>query len=253
MNIIRTAIVFLYLVPVFFISLVQLFIGWVYTRIDPKKSELWQLGIVQHYLRTIYRLAGIKPKFVGLENIPKNGEAVLYVSNHRSIFDVILTYTVQPGPVGYISKIGFANVPLLSWWMKRVSCLFLDNHDVKDGLKMVLKAIDMVKGGTSMTIYPEGTRFTGSDEMTPAEFHEGSFKIATKANARVIPIASYHTSPLFEEHKPIIHAGHPVIRFGEPVDISTLSDEDKKHPGKYFRGVILDMLQEIKNEEEKKQ
>lgn len=250
MNIIRTIIVFIYLIPVFFISLIQLAIGYFYTKIDPLKSELWQLKIVKFYLKSIYLLGGIRPEYRGLENLPEAGTGVLYVSNHRSIFDIILTYCVQPGPVGYISKKEFEHVPLLAWWMKRISCLFLDRDNIKDGLKMVLTAIDKVKNGTSMTIYPEGGRFCGESELDMLPFHEGSFKIATKSKAKVIPVAVHDTSRLFEEHRPIIYKGKPVIWFGEPVDLETLPEEDKKHPGRYMHGVILDMLKQLNSSEQ---
>lgn len=68
--------------------------------------------------------------------------------------------------------------------MKYVYCLFLDREDPKQGMKTILQAIDYVKSGISICIFPEGTRNTG-EELSLLPFKEGSFKIAEKADVRL--------------------------------------------------------------------
>ena len=68
--------------------------------------------------------------------------------------------------------------------MRYLHCLFLDRKDIKQGLKTILTAVDKVKSGISICIFPEGTRNRNKDELDMLPFHEGSFKIATKPNAR---------------------------------------------------------------------
>ncbi len=100
----------------------------------------------------------------------------------RSFFDVPLTYPRCPIRTGYIAKKEMEKVPLLSTWMKRyLHCLFLDRKDMKQGLKTILTAVEKVKSGISICIFPEGTRNKNEDELDMLPFHEGSFKIATKA------------------------------------------------------------------------
>ena len=50
--------------------------------------------------------------------------------------------------------------------MKRLHCLFLDRDDIKQGLKVVLAAIDQVKSGISICVFPEGTRCKNKDDLT---------------------------------------------------------------------------------------
>ncbi len=65
-------------------------------------------------------------------------------------------------------------VPLLSIWMKYLHCLFLDREDIKQGLQTILTAIDKIKSGISIFVFPEGTR--NKVEGTFLPFHEGCFK-----------------------------------------------------------------------------
>ncbi len=61
---------------------------------------------------------------------------------------------------------------MISWWMKYLNCLFLDRDDIRQGMKVILTGIELMKEGTNIFIAPEGTR-NSSDELLP--FHEASF------------------------------------------------------------------------------
>ena len=122
--------------------------------------------MVQWAFRVIMFICGVKLTVKGDENVPKD-EPVLYICNHKSYFDIIITYSRCPNLTGYISKDTLGKVPLLNIWMKRLYCLFLDRKDIKQGLKTILTAIDYVKQGVSMCIFPEGTRNTSENLLLP--------------------------------------------------------------------------------------
>ena len=56
-----------------------------------------------------------------------------------------MTYVRVPRTTGYISKVEFLKIPLLSNWMKNLHCLFLDRSDLKAGMKTILAAIEEIK------------------------------------------------------------------------------------------------------------
>lgn len=68
-------------------------------------------------------------------------------------------------------------MPCISRWMRYINCQFLDRENVREGLKTILNCIELIKKGTSIFLFPEGTRGLGG-EMLP--FKDGGFKIATK-------------------------------------------------------------------------
>ncbi|HAV90286.1 MAG TPA: 1-acyl-sn-glycerol-3-phosphate acyltransferase, partial [Eubacterium sp.] len=118
-------------------------------------------------------------------------------------------------------------------------CLFLDRSSAKAGLKTILQAIDYAKNGTSIFIFPEGTR---SKDGTVAEFKAGSFKIAEKSGVPVIPVAFYNTESIFEKQKPYIKAAKVTMEYGDPIYIDELPKEEKKKVNEMARGAILEML-----------
>lgn len=118
-------------------------------------------------------------------------------------------------------------VPLLSTWMKRLHCLFLDRNDLKQGLKTILTAIEKVKSGISICIFPEGTRNKNEDELDMLPFHEGSFKIAAKTNCPIIPMAISGSADIWENHFPRVKKTHVILEYGKPIYIDQLEKEDK--------------------------
>ena len=137
-------------------------------------------------------------------------------------------------------------VPLLSLWMKRLHCLFLNREDVKEGLKTILAGIENIKNGISMCIFPEGTRNTTDELLLP--FKEGSFKMAEKTGCPIIPMALTNSADIFENHLPKIKSTHVILQYGKPIYPNELDKETRKKLGSYCQTIIGDMLKEQKKE-----
>ena len=211
---------------------------------DPAARDKESLKIVQFMFRLLLKLSGVKVTVKGLENIPED-QAVLYVGNHRSYFDILVGYTTVPNLMGFVAKKEMLSYPLLRSWMVNVNCLFLDRQDIKAGLKTILEGIEKVKNGTSMWIFPEGTRNRNESELDLMPFKEGSLKIAEKTGCPVIPVAMTRTADIFEKHAPVIKPTNVTVYYGKPFYIKELEPEQKKHAGAYTRDVLIEMLKEI--------
>lgn len=220
---------------------------WIFRKCKPHKADLCQLRIVQFILKCIGKIAGIKLTILGEENIPKD-EAVLYVANHRSMLDIVITYPLCPGLTGYVAKQAVEKVPALRAWMRRLHCLFIDRDDLKQSMKVILAAIDHVKNGISIFIFPEGTRNREREDSANIQpFKDGSFKIAQKTGCKIVPVAITGTADIFENHIPWLKPAKVILQYGEPISLTDLDPEDQKHVGIYFRNQIQTMLENHKN------
>ena len=231
---------FLYLILSIPVLLVLLLIR----KKKPEVCDKVSRSLIRWIFRVILFFSGTKITVKGQENIPKD-RAVLYIGNHRSYFDILVTYTTVPGSCGFVAKKELSRIPLLKNWMELIHCLFLDRSDIKQGLQMILSGCEEIKSGTSICIFPEGTRNRNQDELDMLPFHEGSFKIATKTKCPVIPIAISNSADIFEAHFPKIKPAKVVVEYGKPIYPDELSKEDKKHIGEYTQNIIHEML--VKN------
>ena len=242
---IRLILVAVFLVLFLVLGIPLLLIEWVIGKFNQRAKDISSLRIVQWAFKMILFLAGTKVVIKGEENVPKN-EPVLYVGNHRSYFDIVITYSRVPDLTGYIAKKEMLRWPLLVNWMKNLHCLFLDRQDVKQGLKTILTALDKVKAGISICIFPEGTRNRVND--TFMEFHEGSFKVASKSGCAVVPMAIYNSAAIFEDHIPWIRKTTVIVEYGKPFYIKDLPKETQKRVGAYSRDLIMENYFRLKEE-----
>ena len=216
---------------------------WIYEKINKKKKDELSLRIVQWGFRTILSIAGTEITVIGKENMPK--EAALYVGNHRSYFDILLLYIQCERLTGFVAKDSIEKVPSLRVWMRYLYCLFLNRSDAREGLKTILIAIEYVKKGISICIFPEGTRNDG-EELSMLPFKEGSFKIATKTGCPIVPVSINNSAEIFENHVPALRKTHVVIEYGKPIYPKDLSKDELKNIGAHCQNIIQETI--IKNE-----
>ena len=231
-------VVVLYLV----LSLPYAGLEWILGKFNKEASDLRQLRVVQTVFKFVLWLSGVKLTVIGEENVPTD-VPVLYVGNHKSMFDVVITYARCPRLTGYISKNNLEHIPLLNLWMRRLHCLFLNREDIKEGLKTILAGIENVKNGISMCIFPEGTRNKGEDLLLP--FKEGSLKIAEKTGCPIVPMALTNTADIFENHFPRIRPTEVTLEYGKPIYPNELDKEEKKHLGAHCQNVVAEMLEKL--------
>lgn len=219
------------------LSMPIMLVEWIIGKYNPDVKSRSSLAIVNWAFRCVRFLSGAKVEYIGEENIPAD-TPVLYIGNHRSFFDVVLTYIRVPRPTGYIAKKSMEKVPLLNIWMRNLHCLFLDRENIKAGMQTILTAIDLMKNGTSICIFPEGTR--NKTEGTLLPFHEGSFKIAAKAGCPIVPMTINNSAAVFENQFPRIKKARVIIEYGKPIYIKELPKEQQKKLAPYVQEIIME-------------
>ena len=233
-TIITVSFVVIFLIVSIPIWLILLIIGLFNKKLKNRlayNTVAWAFGVVAY-------LGGARYEVHGLENVPRN-QAVLYIGNHQSFFDVVLGYHLCPAVTGFMSKKTFQKVPLLNVWMMMNYCLFLTRTDPRQDLKLIIKAQEFVKSGISMFIFPEGTR---SKTGEIGDFHEASFKIATKTGCPIVPVCFTNTREVFETHLPRLKKTRVIVTFCSPIDPASLEGDNKKRIGAYVKSVIQAQL-----------
>lgn len=226
------------------VTLPYLGIEYLLAKKNPEKSGARQIALVRFMLgKVLTPLCGARMHVEGLENIPKDTRC-LFVGNHQSYFDIILSYAYLPQPVIYIVKQEFKKIPFLGLWMGRMGSLFLDRSDPRKAIGTIKESCDLIADGkASIFVYPEGTR---SKDGQVHEFHAGSFKAAQRTGCPIVPVAMKGTRDIWENHPRKLVAGDVYLTFGKPVDMKDLDSEQKKHIAEVVKTDIEGMLAEMK-------
>lgn len=236
---IRLILLLIFLIIYFIISIPIQLAEFIIEKFNMDLRNRSSLAIVNWALKCVTFLSGIKLEVNGYENIPHD-QAVLFVGNHRGIFDVIVTYPLMKRPTGYIAKKEIARIPFLSWWMYFVNCVFLDRKNPREGLKAINKASEMIKSGISMFIFPEGTR---TKDGKLHDFKEGSLKIATKSKCPIVPVGINGTSEVFEKQMPLIRPAKVIVSFGNPLYTADMSRDELKALTKTVQNEVANLIE----------
>lgn len=178
--------------------------------------------VVPEWARYVVMLGGATVEVSGEENIPKD-TAVAFVANHQGYFDIPILLGFVGKPKAFISKIEILKVPLLSGWMKMMQCTFLDRKNMRQSVKAMEEAVNTVKKGYSLVIFPEGTRSRGGPV---AEFKAGSFRLALKAGVPVVPVTIDGSWHVYEENKKLAKDARVKVTVHPAIATAGLSREE---------------------------
>lgn len=178
--------------------------------------------IVQDWAQSLISLAGVSVIVRGSENLPAD-EAVVFVSNHQGNFDIPILLGYVDKPKAFIAKIEILKMPLIRTWMTHMKCVFMDRSNIRQSLKTISTAAEYLKQGYSMVIFPEGTRSKGN---TMGEFKPGSFKLALKAQATIIPVTVRGSYKIMEEHGFVIKPAEVEVILSAPIRTKELTKEE---------------------------
>jgi len=133
----------------------------------------------------ILRVAGIKLKINGLENIDPQRQYV-FVVNHQSNIDIpVLVQSLPKFQLRWIAKKELLHVPFFGWAMWATKHVTIDRSDPQDAVKSLIRAKARLGAGISLVIYPEGTR---SRDSRLQRFKKGGFLLAVQANTPIVPV-----------------------------------------------------------------
>ena len=215
---IRLFLITIFLKMFFTVGQISLLIGFLLSIFNKELESKFFKKIINIVFDIILFISGVNIEILGYENIEKyinNGNSKIFISNHRSYFDIIAGFGICKNKVCYMAKSELKKIFLLKIWMDKINCIFIDRDNVKDAMKSIISAINNIKNGISVWIFPEGTRNKNENQLDLLEFKEGSFSIAKKTDCQIVPIAFLNTDDIFEKHLPLIKKTKIKIVVGE--------------------------------------
>jgi 1-acyl-sn-glycerol-3-phosphate acyltransferase len=168
--------------------------------------------------------SGGKVFIEGIENIKKAEGPVVFVSNHMGTLETFVfpSIIVPYKKVTYVVKESLITNPIFGPIMRSRNPIAVSRKNSRqDLIDVIHKGKDILAGGTSIVIFPEGTRQAVFD---PEKFNSLGIKLAKEAGVPVIPVAIktdfFQVGKLIKDVGPIRREEPVCISFGEPITIS---------------------------------
>lgn len=179
--------------------------------------------MAQKLCKGILKITGADLRIQGQENFPCK-ETAVYMGTHKSYMDIVIMIALIDEPLVFIGKSEVDQLPFIRTWFKAIGGIYMDREDIRQSFKVILQAIEKLREGYSVAIFPEGTRAKGKEMI---DFKAGSFKLATKANVPIVPIAMQNTFKLLEE-KRRVRPARIEVNVGRVIDVPNLTKEEKQ-------------------------
>ncbi len=149
------------------------------------------------------------PTIIGKENIPKEG-AILIVGNHKHLYDQCLSIISTKRFIKYMAKREYFDNKKTRWFFKSVGCISVD-RSVHDG-KAKGEAIETLKNGGAIGLFPEGTRNKTQEFLLPFKF--GAVSMAKKTDAYLVPFG------ITGDY--VFRSKNLVIKYGKPFKVTDM-------------------------------
>jgi 1-acyl-sn-glycerol-3-phosphate acyltransferase len=141
-------------------------------------------SLARSWARIILRALGVRVEVGGSENVPP-GPAV-YAANHGSALDIPILFGYLPVDFRIIHKRSLYLIPILGWALYLGGHIGIDRANAFRARRSLGAAAERIRGGTSVAVFPEGTR---SPDARVRPFKRGSFVLAAEAGVPVVPVS----------------------------------------------------------------
>ncbi len=166
----------------------------------------------------------LTPMFVevtGKENIKKN-ESYVIVANHQSQYDIFVLYGWLGIDFRWIMKKELRNAPFIGYASAKVGHIFIDRSSPVAALKSIEDAKKQLINGTSVVVFPEGTR---SRTGKMKKFKKGAFKIAHQLELPILPVTLVGANAIMGPGFLNVMPGKVELKIHEPIDMNKYKDK----------------------------
>ena len=196
--------------------------------------------------KSILWIAGIKVQAKGLENFDPE-KPFVFICNHQSNFDILVLFSALPAQFRWIAKAELFKIPLFGYAMRGAGYISIERKDRKKAIQSLKQAAERIKTGTSVMIFPEGTR---SPDGNIGEFKKGGFILAYDAGVPITPIVLNGTWSIMSKDSLKIKPGNVILSVLPAVNVADYPKTEKTRLIDDVREKILKEFETNKSLEE---
>ncbi len=184
--------------------------------------------------RLLLRLLRVRVGVSGLENLP-SGPAV-YAANHASALDILVVFGYLPVDFRIVYKRVLSLIPLLGWSIWLSGHLPIDRRNPVRARRSLMAAARCIRGGTSVVVFPEGTR---SRDGSVQRFKRGSFSLALEAGAPIVPVSLAGVKAVVPRTMTSLRPGRIQVRIAPLVPVTGRAPEEVEALAEEVRRIVI--------------
>lgn len=159
----------------------------------------------------------------GRENM-KEGQSYIITSNHQGAYDIFAIYGSLGVSFRWVLKKELRKAPVLGYACEKMQHIFIDRSSKMAAYRSMQNAKQILTGGTSVVIFPEGTR-SGSAQI--GQFKHGAFKLAYSLELPILPVTIKDTYKVMSKGLSTLMPHNVELIIHEPIDTLKYTDRQE--------------------------
>lgn len=192
------------------------------------------------WAKIIISIVGVRVRVSGIGNLDPESTYV-FAGNHTSQFDIYAFQAAFPHDFRWIAKKELFDIPVFGRAMKCAGFIAMDRSGGREALKSLNLAAGQIAGGSSVLIFPEGTR---SKDGKLHKFKAGAFLLAIKSGVPVVPLSFNGAFKILPSGKLFPKSGEIIIRIGKPMPTVQYKTKDKQELADLVNKQVSELLDE---------
>jgi len=200
-------------------------------------------GNTVHYIGKFWSLlniflSGTRLTIRGKEKINTNLTHIV-MSNHQSLFDVWALIGKIPLQIRWIVKAEIRKIPIFGYTLERMGHIYVDRKKRAAAYISLETAAEKIKNGTSVIIFPEGTR---SNDGHLLKFRMGGIILALKSGVPILPVTVNGSRFVLPKNTLALMPGKIEVVVGDMIDASSYDENNKNELMEKIRSAIHENL-----------
>ena len=195
-------------------------------------------GLAAWWASSICRASGVKVVVSGTEKLDPE-KPYIFAANHQSQFDILVLQGYLGIDFRWLAKKELFRVPIWGPAMRGAGYIPIDRSHGRQAIKSLDEAAQKITAGTSVIIFPEGTR---SRDGKLHEFKAGAMLLAIKSGVDIVPVAILGTYEILPKGRLLVTPGKVEIRVGSPIETRNYSSRDKHDLARASQEAVAKLL-----------
>ncbi len=205
--------------------------------------------IVHQYARLWGKIAlkvnQVRVTMEGMEKLDGKGPYI-FMSNHQGYYDVFALLGHLPYQFKWFVKKELFSIPFFNWTMAAAGYISIDRKGSRETIKAMNQAIQKIRDGMSVAIFPEGSR---SPDGSIQPFKKGGFTLAIKSQVPIVPIAINGSRDIMPKGKFTPTQGEIRILVDHPIETKSCSLRERESLMRQVRETICNNVRLISEKE----
>jgi 1-acyl-sn-glycerol-3-phosphate acyltransferase len=189
----------------------------------PIKGKSVFFGLSKHWAKQILFWGRVKVDIKGLDKL-SDSETYIFCANHSSMVDIPVLISSIKHNFRIIYKQELKKIPFFGWGLSMSPYISIRRENPRDAMAGIEEAIDSIRIGESVVIYPEGTRTLDGNL---GKFKRGAFMLAARSGKKIVPVTIIGSADVLPNKELLLRNGEIKIIISEPIEYKGTSKVDE--------------------------